>query len=367
MEKIWVQGNLADVPFPPLLFHIWQSQKSGQLKIKNDSGEKALRFKKGNIAINRESLDEEDFLEKMAERESLDPSKIKTVKNYAAQKKISLLKTVIELNLISPAQLWKSMEGFLKSNFFPLFDWPKAEYVFDEEDPPKEFETLFRLHTLDFILEGIRQMKNYSLIQADIPAENKDIQVCSLHLLNQIKLEPHERYLLHFLENPITLKNIYDLSELGKKESQKVIYALFSLGVLSLPQTNAQGLASREFSQAEIQKILEAFNSKCAYIFRYTSKEIGPLSLNVLEKCIKEAKPSLAFFFRDVRLREDGSIETDPTLKINLHVSDEESMQNLLRGLNEILAAEVLAVKKTLGNWHESTLVKNLKKIGQWE
>jgi hypothetical protein len=32
--------------------------------------------------------------------------------------------------------------------------------------------------------------------------------------------------------------------------------------------------------------------------------------------------------------------------------------------MDEILVAEVLAVKRTLGPEHESTLVKNLEKIG---
>jgi hypothetical protein len=42
-----------------------------------------------------------------------------------------------------------------------------------------------------------------------------------------------------------------------------------------------------------------------------------------------------------------------------------EESRKFIRVLNEILMAEVLAVKKTLGNAHEAGVVKSLEKIGE--
>ena len=60
----------------------------------------------------------------------------------------------------------------------------------------------------------------------------------------------------------------------------------------------------------------------------------------------------------------DGKVEFQSVLKSNIIISDRETRQGLIKSLNEILAAEILAVKKTLGNDSESTLIKNLEKIG---
>ena len=54
----------------------------------------------------------------------------------------------------------------------------------------------------------------------------------------------------------------------------------------------------------------------------------------------------------------------DSLLKAKISLFSEEDRKVLLRDLNEILAAEVLAVKKTLGNEHESALIENLKEQG---
>jgi hypothetical protein len=50
---------------------------------------------------------------------------------------------------------------------------------------------------------------------------------------------------------------------------------------------------------------------------------------------------------------------------MSLTLFTEESRKQFIRVLNEILMAEVLAVKKALGNAHEAGVVKSLEKIGE--
>ena len=123
---------------------------------------------------------------------------------------------------------------------------------------------------------------------------------------------------------------------------------------------------SPEIPKSEIYRILELFNEKCSFIFKYISKEIGPVALNILEKCLEDAKPSLSPIFEKARLGPDGRVETNSIRKGGISLSREEFKVQVLNGLNDILVAEVLAVKRTLGNEHESSLVNHLKKIGEW-
>jgi hypothetical protein len=59
----------------------------------------------------------------------------------------------------------------------------------------------------------------------------------------------------------------------------------------------------------------------------------------------------------------DGKIEWQSVQKSNIILSDRKTRLRIIKSLNEILSAEILAVKKTLGNESESILVKNLEKI----
>ena len=120
----------------------------------------------------------------------------------------------------------------------------------------------------------------------------------------------------------------------------------------------------QEFSVAELQKILDTFNAKCSYIYKSVSKELGPVALNLMEKSIEEIKPHLSQHFQRIRLGIDGKIDLQSVLKFNIIKSDRNTIQLVIKSLNEILVAEILAVKKSLGSEFESTLIKNLETIG---
>ena len=120
----------------------------------------------------------------------------------------------------------------------------------------------------------------------------------------------------------------------------------------------------QEFSVAELQKILDTFNAKCSYIYKSVSKELGPVALNLMEKSIEDIKPHLSQHFQEIRLGIDGKIDRQSVLKFNIIMPDRDTTQLIIKSLDEILAAEILAVKKSLGSEFESTLIKNLETIG---
>lgn len=364
MEENSLQGNIAQIPFPHLLFEIWQKEKSGHLRIQKDRVEKRLSFEKGNIVIERESFPEIDFLKTLVEKKIIGVPEHKKCEDYASQNKTSLLRALIELDIFSASGLWKLIEDFFKADFFSFFDLSKAVFLFNPEPLPRQCPLLSCIQTLPLILEGVRQMRNFELIEAFLPDCTEILQILSPYYLNLISLEPHEKYLLSALDNN-SLKNIYHSSEIGKKESQKIVFALLSLGLVGASGEKNRNKRLTEFSSAELDKILSAFNDKCSYIYKYISKEIGPVALNVLEKCLDEIKAHLGPLFQKIELSPDGTIEMKSILRTNTTLSNLEKEKNFIRGLNEILAAEVLTVKKTLGNDHERALVKNLEKIGE--
>lgn len=364
MENNLLHGDLADTPFASLLFRVWKEKKTGHLKVKKETVEKIIYFQKGNIAIGRGKFNEKDLFRAIAQKNLLDSSSLKKCKQFIEKNKTSHIKAIAELGHLSPSHLWNLIEDYSKSDLISLFDWPQAEYSFEPELHIEEYNILFLIPTLDFILQGIRQMKNYDIIHAHVPQEEEDIQIVSLDDLNPVHLEPPEKYLLQVIRSQKNMKNIYGASELGKKESQKIIYGFLCLGIVGLPQIKVRSQPAQESSQTDLNKSLDSFNAKCSYIFKYISKEIGPVALSVLEKCIEETLPYLSPHFKNIHLGIDGKIKSKSIQKNNFGVQDEEKKQYLLRDLNEILAAEILAVKKTLGNDHESKLVQNLEKVG---
>jgi len=365
MEKFRPQGTLAEITIPQLLVALWQSKCSGYLLLKKHTEEKRIGFSRGMVAVERESFDGGAFLESLVAKEVLDPPALKGCVEFAKLNKTSIITALSDLRGFPPAELWKHLEDFFKRELFSLFDWSFGDYAVDTDRFPHPSSTLFTLLTPDLILQGIREMKNHKLIKNHLPPETKSVQKHAPEEWDQIYLEPPEEYLLNVAANSKDLKNVYDTSELGKKETQKTIFALLSLGILSPTLSKTPRGIIHGFSSAELERILEAFNAKSSYIFKYISKKLGPVAMNVIEKCIEDIKPDLSPSFQKIRVGADGKFEVSSLLESPSSHIDDERKNTLLKSLNEILAAEVLAVKRSLGNEHESALVKGLEKIGE--
>jgi hypothetical protein len=95
-----------------------------------------------------------------------------------------------------------------------------------------------------------------------------------------------------------------------------------------------------------------------SYIFRYMVREVGPIAENVLEKYLGTLREARKDVFLGIKLQKDGSL--DPSaIERNLNKAPEDARRPLLvDSLNELLYAELLAVKRTLGAEHESTIIK---------
>ncbi|MFB0564785.1 MAG: DUF4388 domain-containing protein [Candidatus Aminicenantaceae bacterium] len=364
MNELPLQGNLAETPLPQLLFSIWHKEKTGLLRITKEKIEKKLYFKKRNIVGELASFSEKDFLKMLIKKKMLNSSQLKKCRLFARQNKITVIKSLTEFALFSPLHLWQLMQTFFKEDFFSLFDWTDAEFYFESEDIPYESQILQESEIPNLILQGIRQMKNREVFEIHLPPEDESLKILFPFYIDQIRFEPHEKYLLKLIENAPNLKIIYDLSEIGKGETKRTIFAFLSLGIISTSHENKRVNYAHEFLTDELDKILESFNSKCSYIYKYISKEIGPAAMSVLNKCLDDIKPQLSPPLQTLELRPDGRIEMKPTLRMNINLSSDKKWKNFLKDLDEILAAEVLAVKRTLGTGHETALIENLEKMG---
>jgi hypothetical protein len=366
MENIWHHGNLKDMHFSDLLSRIWKSERSGQLEIANENQKKRADFDEGQVVLLKDSLDNKLLLRIITEKGAASKTSLKKFEDMSADNNRSLIRTLLEEGFLPPARLWECLSAYHRKSLFPVFDWDGAEYFFDPHKPIHRHEILMRFSTPDFILQGIRQMTNKKLIQSLAPKEDKSVEILLTEIAGQSQLDPPEKYLLSLVESQKVMRSIYAMSELGKTETQKIMVGFISLGMVGFPKKKKTGHTPQEISKTEIYGIMDAFNEKCSYIFKYISKEIGPVALNILEKCIEDTKPLLSPILAKARLAPDGTIEPNSVIKGGIALSGEEIKAQLLPGLNEILVALVLAVKRTLGSEHEYILVKNLKKIGEW-
>jgi len=357
-------GTLAETPFPRLLFDIWRQERSGRLVLQGEKGERSVHFDKGNPLIAQDGAEGRDFLAALVRKKVLTEEQAGRAVRLAETRQITLFKSLGELGLLAPIPLWSLAESFFTRRMYALFDRESGDFVFDPEAVLPGGRRLGRLQTPDLILEGIRQMHNNAVIVHGLPGEEEAIRVSTPIFLPLLKFEAPERYALQILAESGTIRRFHERSELGDQENRKILFAFACLGILAPAEAASQSSTPLALPGVEQGRILEALNDKCAFIFKFVSKEIGPVAGSVLNRALDEVRPSLGPMFQKMALQYDGRIEVDAALRLSVEHLPEEVFRTIVHGYDEILTAEVLAVKKTLGPAQETALVRNLEKIG---
>lgn len=363
-EDLW-RGRLAETPLPVLLFHFWERRKSGALHLRSEAGERDLLISVGEQALAEGFFSEDLFRRRLMASRVLGVLQMEECANFARERDLTLPRALIERGALGPDRAFELAAESWLDECLPAFDWPDGEFVFEPEAEVRAARVFAVVPTLDFILRGIRRMKDFSVIEGCLPPETEAVQVLSPGHGAHVALTPAERHALRLIRESPRLLTLYADSQLGKREAQRAVWALIALGLAGVPRSTGKVRQPADVSSGGLERSWGDFNDKCAYIFRYISKEIGPVAMNVLEKALDEVRPRLAPPLQDLEIRSDGRVELKPFPVVALNSLHPDSRRALLDILSEILVAEVLAVKKTLGNDHEAAVVKGLERIGE--
>ncbi len=362
-EDIW-RGRLAETPLPLLLFHFWERRKSGALHLRAEAGDRDFLIARGEQALAEGFFSEDLFRRRLMASRVLGVLQMEECAGFAREHDISLPRALIERGALGADRAFELVVESWLDECLPAFDWPDGEFVFEPEAEFQAARIFTVVPTLEFILRGIRRMKNFNQIEACLPPETETIQVLSPGYAGHAPLTASERHVLRLLHESPRLQTLYAESQVGKREAQRAVWALLALGLAGSPRAPGR-VWPPDAQSGGLERTWSDFNDKCSYIFRYISKEIGPVAMNVLEKALDEVRARLAPPLQSLELRSDGRVELKPFPVAALSSLQPESRRPLIDILTDILVAEVLAVKKTLGNDHEAAVVRGLEKVGE--
>jgi len=355
------KGDLSEVPFSFLLFQLWQSRSTGILRVEEDL-DKSFYFQEGEIALAESRFQKEYFFDYLGGKDGIDPLRLKNIREKATEKTFPPVRTLIEGEAVRPDRLWVELKEFLLDEISQVFDWGKGQYSFDKETTVDLSDILLTVPALEVIQYGCRKMKNFEIIYAQLPEKNE-----SFHLITDIaktvRLQPEEHYILRSMKGQANLLSLYKRSALGEKETQKIFFLLLSLGFIQKDHPVIQPRRPLSGETEDLRKILSDLNEKSSYIFKYMSKEIGPVSQNVLKKSLDDIRDHLSPVFKEVHFDANGRFDDKKIWERAALASQPYKQVDIQGDMNEILAAEVLAIKSTLGDEHETQLIESLEKL----
>jgi hypothetical protein len=353
-----LKGQISELPVPEVLQHLRLTQSTGILTLVSGGARKALYLKDGRVVFASSNLPN-DRLGEILLREG----KI-TVEEYEASIKAITKgkrqgKVLVEMGALSPKDLWEGVQFQVREIVYTVFQWDEGQFHFEESSLPEKERITVDLDIQDLILAGLRRVDAGGRVQVHYPEGDSVLERATSQV--PAVLEEYEVHVLKLIDGERSVLDICRESEIGDNETMKTLYALVSTGVSRVKGKKVVTLDQDFVPVDTIYSVLDSFNQMYEHVFKYMVREVGPIAENVLEKYLGTLRDGRKDVFAGVKLQKDGTLDIT-VIERNLNKFPEEQRRGLLvDGLNELLYAELLAIKRTLGAEHEAAIVKALK------
>jgi hypothetical protein len=363
-----ISGELGEFDVATILGLMHRQSLDGKLRVSCGDFQKALWLENGSIIFAQSSRLEDSLGSFLLRRQIIDSEGLEKSSAYMEEKKIRRGRALLELGLISAAQLWDEVLEHLRAIVFSLFPLAQGQYDIAATPQSGSENIVLNMPVPETIIEGIRQISDPVFIESRF-AEDMVFYPAAGQERAALCLKPFERHVLSLVREATPLARIIEQSELLRPDTLKIVYGLLKVGLVAdrpqmtrQPTPMAAAYVSSSFTSFE--DILNYYNGRFEYIYRVLSKEIGPVAQSILFDAITAIMESIPACFRNLEITTEGRIEAKSVLKSIWYEDFEQYGNEFLKGLEEILYAEVYAVKRHLGKDHEKMILQWIREPG---
>jgi curved DNA-binding protein CbpA len=237
--EIPLTGSIKDVSLVKLLVFLNRNRKTGTLSLRTPMFTRKI-YVHGGDAIFASSTYEDDRLGEML----LKANKI-TVEQY--DKSVEILKTskkrqgaiLVELGYLTPKDLFWGVKYQVREIIHSMFLTEDAAYEFQEGDIPNQEVITLKMSMGNLIYDGVKKIENWTRIRNEMPDTDSVFRLSAdpLSLFQGIELTSQDKKILSLIDGRRTIKEVIENSWMGSFEALKILYVLWSTGIIE--QTTA--------------------------------------------------------------------------------------------------------------------------------
>ncbi len=361
-------GKVREIGVPGILAHMYRQFVDGTLVVCSGDVCRKIFVHNQRVSFASSNCEADSLGNFLIKNNIIDLQLFHRAGDFMVQHHTRFGRALLELGVLDAEGLWLWVGRQLREIVFACFGLLDGEYeIITDESPPLE-NILLDEDIPALLVEGSRRSLAGELIKQKLEPLT-ELYVYKEDLSGRIGFKPYELHVLELVRNENTISEILRKSELLEFDTRRVLYLFFILDIVS-PQkveashdNDAENVVSyRSFNSFE--EALKYYNMKYELIFRVLSKEIGPIAQSILTRAIEGIESSLPSYLKNVQLTPGGSIKKEKILKSLWYHDFDSYVGELLRGLEEILYAEIFAVKKHLGVEYEQQILKWINPTG---
>ncbi len=361
-------GKVKEIGVPDILAHMYRQFVDGTLVVRSGAVCRKIFIHNQKVIFASSNSETDSLGNFMIRNGVIDRQVFQEANDFMSKYRTRFGRALLELGVLDADGLWLWVGKQLKEIVYACFGMLDGDYeVMTDDDPPQE-NILLDVDIPSLLVEGSRQSVAMELIHQKMDRMT-ELYVQKEDLSGKIGFKPYELHILELVKRERKSGEILKRSELLESDTLRVLYLFSLLGIvapqqaeLSQESETEKVVSCRSFNSFE--EALKYYNMKYELIFRVLSKEIGPIAQSILIRAIEGIEGSLPSYLRNVQLTPGGSIKKEKILKSLWYHDFDSYVGELLRGLEEILYAEIYSVKKHLGVEYEQQILKWINPTG---
>jgi Domain of unknown function (DUF4388) len=268
-------------------------------------------------------------------------------------------KALVAAGGLTPRGLLEARARQVRQIALSLFDWSAGEFAFLEGEAPDDEGILVAIDLLELVAEGIRTLRTPGLFRERMPSPEWVFEpIPAAERKASVALEAQEDYVLRLVDGSRTVGALVEASEFPEAETLRILFLMVCVGILKMKSFPT---AEDEGTVETTGDIVRRYNGMYGRVFQHLMREVGPISEPLLGKALRELQGSVPVLFSRASFGGDGTLDA-AVLDENLRgLSGARRRETLVQGLNELLYAELLLVRRTLGPEHEGRVLRALR------
>ncbi len=243
-----LQGNLREFSLPNIFQLVKMSAKSGALTIRRDEEWGKIFFTNGLINYAFSVPQQLPLGERLVQAGMLKRAQLKQA--LSAQKKAGkegprIGTILLEKAFLERAQLEQAVRDQIQDAAFDFFSWADGEFSFSAEERPDDQDILVEMNVENVIMEGCRRIDEWELIFEHLGSLERIPHLAynvGVEDRGEVRLTPDEWRVVVHIDGRADVNTILRDCGLDRFHGAKVIYSLFSSGLVTVSEPVIDGI-----------------------------------------------------------------------------------------------------------------------------
>ena len=348
-------GSLGDVSMADLLSFLNMFRKTGVLTIRLAGGDKNLYFHNGEIVFATSTFPEEDLGEVLCNFGKISRELLVKARQFgAAGRSVSLGRQLVERGTISAKDLWLATRQQVELIVYQLFNVQEGAFAFSARPLAEEEIVRLSMNTQNLIMEGVQRVDEQELFLRRIGS--LDLRIVPEDVV-PVELSGAEQELVAIVAaQQCDVRALLRLSGLGEFATLQMVYQLLEKRAIHLEEVPEVAMSG------ELGEMLTVCNAALMAIHRRVAA-VNPGFVEEVRLFLRDLPQPFSYVLRDVRLRQDGSVDGGRILANLAGLEGADKLKLLADALNELIFMGCMAARRDLREGEAAELVARVQEV----